>query len=54
MNVITGSQKNLTQENFILPLPSSKESPIKIEEFIDSNIKLSSIPMTPLFEDIQP
>ncbi|GBN37882.1 hypothetical protein AVEN_66888-1 [Araneus ventricosus] len=45
--VILASQSNLTQEGIALS-PASKESPIEIQEFIDSNLKL---PSTPLIED---
>ncbi|GBL77744.1 hypothetical protein AVEN_152957-1 [Araneus ventricosus] len=37
--VIMGSQSNLTQEGIPLS-PASTESPIEIQEFIDSNLKL--------------
>ncbi|GBN76564.1 hypothetical protein AVEN_74886-1 [Araneus ventricosus] len=42
-----GSRSNLTQENIPLS-PASTESPIEIQEFIDSNLKL---PYTQLIED---
>ncbi|CAH2321121.1 KRAB-A domain-containing 2-like [Pelobates cultripes] len=45
--VIMGSQSNLTQEDIQLS-PASTESPIEIQEFIDSNLKL---PSTLLIED---
>ncbi|GBO20412.1 hypothetical protein AVEN_35972-1 [Araneus ventricosus] len=45
--VIMGSQSNLTREGIALS-PVSKESPIEIQEFIDSNLKL---PSTPLIKD---
>ncbi|GBM13996.1 hypothetical protein AVEN_166186-1 [Araneus ventricosus] len=46
--VIMGSQSNLTKEDNPLSTASS-ESPIEIQEFIDSNLKL---PSTLLIEDI--
>ncbi|XP_063290440.1 zinc finger protein 420-like [Pelobates fuscus] len=45
--LIMGSQSNLTQEDIPLS-PASTESPIEIQEYIDSNLKL---PSTPLIED---
>lgn len=44
---IMGSQSNLTQEDIPLS-PASTESHIKIQEFINSNLK---VPSTPLIED---
>ncbi|GBN53127.1 hypothetical protein AVEN_161793-1 [Araneus ventricosus] len=42
--VIMGWQSNLTQKDIPLS-PASAESPIEIQEFIDSNLKLPSAPL---------